>query len=483
MVRTAFPIARLAFALALWVGIHSTLAAQPMRRLQAVYGNDGDDFGDGGLLMLDDGGLMFVGRTTGFGPTSDLYIAKTDACGHPLWARTYDLGGNEYGSKIRFARPDGYAIIGTTEDAAGDRDAFLLTIENNGDVRWCRTYGDRGAETTRRQEGLNMRVDDPNGDIYAVGFVGDGVGGGEDAWIWKTDRNGALVWAHTYGGTADDRFNGIDWTIDRNMVAVGSTRSFSWNGNSQVLAMRFKPEDGTVRWTVQRGGPYDDEARSGAVSNFTTDFFVVGVSGHHQYAERIDDSDGRTLNEVILRPRNSELSAELNEVVMTQYRPYAVGGVMREDGTWDMHAVRFSSAMDPQQSRTYGGPGNETGFATIRVFDHAGTVDSAAFLGTTRSFGRGGSDIYLVGTTNDLVSGCSEEQYAIVSVAADFTGGAVQIGRFDGPGVGTPTDVVTIERFEHTVLCNQCATQGVPGQWDEGSTEGRPDLTDIRERP
>jgi TolB-like protein len=72
-----------------------------------------------------------------------------------------------------------------------------------------------------------------------------------DAMLMKTDLNGTLQWAKTYGGSQEDIFEVARPTTDGGYIAVGKTKSFG-AGDYDVLLTKFDA-NGNVTWTKTYG--------------------------------------------------------------------------------------------------------------------------------------------------------------------------------------------------------------------------------------
>ena len=105
-----------------------------------TYGGGGDDYGQS-VRQTDDGGFIIAGRTTSFGAGGwDVYLIKTDADGDTLWTRTYGNYYQERGRSVRQTLDGGYIIAGRTNSlGAGNRDAYLIKTDSDGNELWAKT--------------------------------------------------------------------------------------------------------------------------------------------------------------------------------------------------------------------------------------------------------------------------------------------------------------------------------------------------------
>ncbi len=160
--------------------------------------------------------------TNGF---SDLFIAKFDASGNLVWAKTAGNAGNERASSIKCDASGNIYLAGSFESASITfgtttltniettgifNDIFIVKYDAAGNVLWANNAGGIGSD-----ESYFLTTDDSN-NVYVTGWynfdmiVGaftltsnDSTGLG-NVFIVKYDTNGNAVWAHGYGNVGND---------------------------------------------------------------------------------------------------------------------------------------------------------------------------------------------------------------------------------------------------------------------------------------
>ncbi|MCS7085075.1 MAG: hypothetical protein RMM53_04605, partial [Bacteroidia bacterium] len=218
------------------------------------YGGTGNEYVTA-CTPTADGGFLFVGSTDSkdgdveqhFGNT-DVLLVKTDSRGRLEWKAT--LGGNAFDEPFDMvAVRDGYLIVGTTASSQGtiraehgESDVFLLKIDKKGRPLWCKSYGgsmDEGADRIRPTSEGNFL-------IAATSTSRDGMPkagkGDADAWIFKVDAQGNLLWSHSVGGKETEKFTDALQIAEELYVAVGFTLS-----TDQDLA-QLKKKGGVDFW-------------------------------------------------------------------------------------------------------------------------------------------------------------------------------------------------------------------------------------------
>lgn len=146
---------------------------------------------------------------------SDVLLIKTDAGGNTLW--TSIIGGEDYEIGL-CVRPTqgGYVITGQTKPEGQPYDALLIKTDLSGNVLWRVTYGgylnDSGSTVEVTTDGGFFITGTTNGTWWIHGG---------DAWVFKTDSDGNLIWQNIYSlAVSDFAWCGIQCT-DGGYVVTG----------------------------------------------------------------------------------------------------------------------------------------------------------------------------------------------------------------------------------------------------------------------
>ena len=155
------------------------------------------------------------------------------------------------------AADGGQIAVGWTDSfGAGDRDAWVVKLDENGDVEWQRAYGGPGRDEAYAVEVSSGSLQRPGS--LVVGVTESFGAGAEDIWALRLSESGAVLWEKTYGGTGADAASTVaferpcfapgeeprpaDWAI------AGKTDSFgAWDFDSWVL--RIDDATGDVLWS------------------------------------------------------------------------------------------------------------------------------------------------------------------------------------------------------------------------------------------
>jgi len=274
-----------------------------------TYGGSGDD-SFASVASAADGTIIVAGNTTstdGDFPITrgsmDGVLAGITPSGTIMWAKTY--GGSPGTSFESMAiAPDGTILVagesGSTNGdfpvAPGDGDAIVAAFSPTGVIRWV-THGTEstiafwslavtpqgniivaggGYSLTESSVAslsptghLNWSTTyndldtvsfqsvatTPDGNIIVVGDTTStdatftATHGGHDALVATLGPTGNVIWAKTYGGTGDDKFNAATVASDGTILAVGVTASANGDfpvpsGTSQAVAAALTPDGG-----------------------------------------------------------------------------------------------------------------------------------------------------------------------------------------------------------------------------------------------
>jgi hypothetical protein len=237
----------------------------------------------GGLSLSDDHDLLQVNIDS-----ANIFIVKCDSYGNKKWSRTY--GGNRY-DKTRYIMEDSdqnLVMVGGSTSTDGDinnnygyGDLFVAKLNPAGDVIWFKNYGGSN------WEGGRYVIETHNGNYVFCGYTGstdhdisDGGRGLHDGWLTKIDRNGNVIWSHTYGGKSVDRIRSVVELDDGGFMFTGGTKSNSLDvsgnhGMDDLWAGRVDSL-GNLLWNKVYGGSETDKAYH--ISKTSSNTFLL--TGH-----------------------------------------------------------------------------------------------------------------------------------------------------------------------------------------------------------
>ncbi|MCC5946116.1 MAG: hypothetical protein JJT94_14395 [Bernardetiaceae bacterium] len=232
-----------------------------------------------GIVADDEGNFLVVGTTLPIsGGNSDILAIKIDGKGNVLWEKKYGSKASEAAHGVCKTQ-NGFAIIGHSEsDGRGKWDMFVVSIDNEGNKIWEKSYG--GADN----EMGNAIKEDAEGNLILAGYTYTFAEGSHDAWVVKVNKEGKQLWTRNYGGLSTDEAFGIAIEDKGNIVMVGYKDIYEPDeyGNNvskksnQVLLVKIAP-NGTKIWEKDFGGDRMQVGR-GVVIGADGSYYIGGYT-------------------------------------------------------------------------------------------------------------------------------------------------------------------------------------------------------------
>ena len=210
------------FGAGTWDGyLVKTNSAGTLQWTKTLGGTGGDNLN--GFNKTSDGGYIVTGKTStnSFG-SSDTWLVKLDANCDTMWTKYYGSATEESGSSVIQTADGGYIITGDIHNALNIHHASLLKTDSQGTIQWARTYG--GSGTTGGEFGYDVKQT-PDSGYVLVGST-PAFGNSKQIFVVKANNSGALQWAKTYGGSMQDDPWFFQVTADNGFAIAGSTESF-----------------------------------------------------------------------------------------------------------------------------------------------------------------------------------------------------------------------------------------------------------------
>jgi hypothetical protein len=360
-----------------------------------THGGSSTDYGYSIQQTFPDGGYIIVGATFSYGQGSyDIYLVKTDAAGEATWAKTYGGTGTDYGRSVQQTCDGGYIIVGyTNSSGAGSYDLLLMKTDSGGTEDWAYTYGGGGDD-----RGHFVQQTVPDSGYIVAGYTETYGPGGGDMFLIKTDAHGGLVWGDGYGTASWEESWCVRQTFpDSGYIVVGSTAS-SGAGGDDVYVIKLDAA-GDTTWTRTYGGPLGDYGYSikqtlpdsGYI--ITGNTFSFGAGDRDVYLIKTDAA-GDTAWTRTFGGSSADLGYSVEQ--KSPNAGYIVSGSTRSfgAGSYDAYLIETDSQGLALWSKTYGGTEYDDGFCVLQTSPDSGYIVG----GSTRSYGAGAYDVYVIRT-------------------------------------------------------------------------------------
>ena len=240
-----------------------------------TFGGDDEDKGLS-VQQTTDGGYIITGITYSFGNGDmDIWLIKVDSQGEKEWDKTFGGSSEDQGTCVQQTIDGGYIIAGSKEGRDGWADAWLIKTDSQGEEEWNRIFDSSDGAYIASGKFVQQTIDGGyiiTGGQYYSGFRG------WDIWIIKTDSQGGEEWNRTFGGGGEDEGSSVQQTTDGGYIITGYTGSY---GNGLYDAFLLKTDtQGAEEWTQTFGGSDYDYGNS---VQQTTDggYIITGQTGSY----------------------------------------------------------------------------------------------------------------------------------------------------------------------------------------------------------
>ena len=351
-------------------------------------------YGDGGIAHAysichtSDGGFAMAGKFQDSDEASwDVYLVRTDSDGDTLWTRSFGGPGDEIARCVIQTADGGFVIAGKTQ-SAGDNgwNIYLLKTDSDGKKVWVETYGETEMDFARSV------IQTADGGYAMVGGTMGANGETYDAYLVRADADGNQLWTKSYGGDDGEFATSIDETQDGSFIIGAATESFG-EGVLDVYLIRTD-NDGKVRWANTYGGEDWDVAWD---VRETSDGGFIAAGGTKSFSEYgMDvylvrtDADG---NAIWARNYGGEGRQTAQAVWEASEGDFVVGGYTYTYEEWgqDIYIGRVDADGEVIWVKTFGGPGKDIAHSIMQAIDGAWIV-----AGETASLGPGKSDACMI---------------------------------------------------------------------------------------
>ena len=350
-----------------------------------TLGGSGNDEGYS-VQQTNDDGYIVLGCKKSYGAGKmDIWLVKTDSDGNKLWDKTFGGSGDDEGNSVQQTSDGGYIIAGSQiikTDSQGNvlwdkhvhgyslqqtRDGgyivtsrcslgpLLIKTDANGNELWNNTFSGGYYVGSLVQQ-------TSDGGYIVTGLTEVGLG----VLLLKTDANGNKLWDRAFyveGKVA--KGNSVQMTKDGGYIITGVIASpFSDDTGGWKIGsvwMIKTDSNGYEQWNKTFGGLYIDAEGNSVQQTIDNGYIIIGARRAYYY----DKND----------PNNSSATRA---------------------GNYDVWLIKTDANGNKLWDRVFGGSGGDQG-----QFIHQTRDGGYILVGDTRSYGAGGSDVWLIKTDSE----------------------------------------------------------------------------------
>ncbi len=163
------------------------------------------------------------------------WFLKTDENGVEVFSRIFDFDQQVWLNSLVTVE-DGWVLAGHLGQVDPiQADGFFLKIDREGEEIWSETYG--GDES----ESINSIISAAGGGYTAAGFTSSFGAGERDVWLVRIDERGEGIWSTTFGGGDQDQCNSLVQVDDLGYVLGSETESFG-EGLWDIWLLKTTPD-------------------------------------------------------------------------------------------------------------------------------------------------------------------------------------------------------------------------------------------------
>ncbi|MDD5528782.1 MAG: T9SS type A sorting domain-containing protein [bacterium] len=348
-----------------------------------TFGGTGYDEGNS-VRQTSDSGFIIAGNTNSFGTGQrDIYLIKTNSTGDTLWTNFFHAAVAAISNSIQQTQDGGYIIAGTNYSPSTQENACFIKTDSAGDTLWTRTFGgprlDWGISAQQTKDGGYIFLEETYTDT-AIWF-----------YLIKTDPSGDAI--DTLLNECRKEAYSVQQTQDSGYIITGCLRYF------QMYLIKTT-SSGNILWTKTFGGDSSYSYLGNSVQQTEDGGFII--AGIKQSSENYCDGyllkTNPTGDSLWTKIFDRDTSDHINSVRQTKDGGYIISGYTASPGigNYDVYLIKTNSNGDTVWTKTFGGPADDKSYS-VELTNDSGFI----VVGYTKSFGAGGTDVYLIKTNGN----------------------------------------------------------------------------------
>lgn len=230
-----------------------------------VFDTDCDNQGNVILSGYFQGVVQFGNFTLTSQGGFDMMVLKINPEGNVLWAKNFGGSGHDGGNEVAIGN-DNTILVGAQSNGTfegitntGDQDAYLLSLDENGNTQWIKAIKGTGTARAKAIEVDNLGNVYIGGDFTGTNSIENNSTtvtfeefGNRDAYLASFTSNGTYRWSKSWGNDGVDFCKGIVVTSQNELYAVGQFQK-TVNFNDETLTSTNDTKDLFV-WKMEHTG-------------------------------------------------------------------------------------------------------------------------------------------------------------------------------------------------------------------------------------
>jgi hypothetical protein len=192
----------------------------------------GPDFDEGvAVLEADEGGYVVLGSTHSFGAgEEDAWLLRLDEMGEVLWEKAFGRERRDTGALILKTGDGGYMMALSSFTWETHYDAVVLKLDAGGEIQWQKAYGREG----KNFDWVNLVEASSDGGYYLAGFIELPY---DHLWLFKIDESGNMLWQNAYTRPCGGGVQVLRETAGGGLIAAGTSACYLDGGYYWVIEL------------------------------------------------------------------------------------------------------------------------------------------------------------------------------------------------------------------------------------------------------
>lgn len=204
---------------------------------------------------------MVAGTTLSFGAGErDAWVIELEADGEPAWQTSYGANREDWALGVQPASDEGYLVTGYTRTTDTHVPILIMKLGAGGDIAWQLGWGDDDPQVTQHAHAITEIA---AGYLIAGAQEDDGVGD-LDAWHLAVDGDGTALWARELTHSNTNALDAIPAADGGGLLVGYEIHGDPTQYDQWATAI---DEQGEQHWQWTYGGERNEMAWAGAVAS------------------------------------------------------------------------------------------------------------------------------------------------------------------------------------------------------------------------